>query len=151
MKYFVCSPRSMTPVEIPFPRLNGNKLLPAARRTTSASTSTLTGLNRFTLSHCGSHTPLPTLKPHLAVPAPRLSIDCLLNFIEMGLSPLYISSAELAHPPPDSSVKTLSGFLPGCIHPLHILNLFLLSTILVIQQFVLIQIDNSFPVFYNGR
>jgi hypothetical protein len=31
----------------------------------------ITGLNRFTLSHCGSHTPCPTLNPSLAASAPR--------------------------------------------------------------------------------
>ena len=46
-----------------------------------------------------SHTPLPTLKPHLTIMVPRLSIDCWLNFVETCFSPLYISSAELAHPP----------------------------------------------------
>ena len=58
----------------------------------------LTGLNRFTLSHCGSRTPLPTLKPHLAATAPRLCTGCSLDFTGAGLSPAYISSAELAHP-----------------------------------------------------
>ena len=38
----------------------------------------LTGLYRFTLSHCGSRTPLPTLKPHLTALAPRLCTGCLL-------------------------------------------------------------------------
>ena len=31
----------------------------------------ITRLNRFTVSHCGSHTPCPTLKPRLATLAPR--------------------------------------------------------------------------------
>jgi len=39
----------------------------------------LTGLNRFTLSHCGSHTPLPTLKPDLTTKAPRLCTGCPLR------------------------------------------------------------------------
>ena len=33
----------------------------------------LTGLYRFTVSHCGSHAPLPTPKPRLTASAPRLS------------------------------------------------------------------------------
>src|SRR5574344_142198 len=57
----------------------------------------LTGLISFTLSHCGSYAPLPTLKPHLTVSAPRLSTGCSLNFARVGVSPTYISSAELAH------------------------------------------------------
>ena len=48
------------------------------------------------LLHCGSHAPLPTLKPHLTVLAPRLGTDCLLNFIREGVSPYYIFGAELA-------------------------------------------------------
>ena len=57
----------------------------------------LTGLNCFTLTHCSSHTPLPTLKPNLAASAPRLCTGCSLDFTGAGLSPTYISSAELAH------------------------------------------------------
>ena len=57
----------------------------------------LTGLISFTLSHCGSYAPLPTLKPCLAALAPRLSTGCSLNFTRVGISPTYISSAELAH------------------------------------------------------
>jgi hypothetical protein len=65
--------------------------------------STITGLNRFTLSHCGSHTPMPTLKPHLAASAPRLGTDCLLRFVRSGLSPDYITHTELAHSTPCQS------------------------------------------------
>ena len=57
----------------------------------------LTGVYRFALSHCGSCTPLPTLKPHLAALAPRLCTGCLLGFTGAGLSPACILSAELAH------------------------------------------------------
>ena len=57
----------------------------------------LTGLYRFTLSHCGSCTPLPTLKPHLAVLAPRLCTGCLLGFTGRGLSPRCIVCTEPAH------------------------------------------------------
>ncbi len=39
----------------------------------------ITGLNRFTLSHCGSRTSLPTLKPCLATRAPRLCTGCPLR------------------------------------------------------------------------
>ena len=59
----------------------------------------LTGLNRFTVSHCGSRTPLPTLKPHLAAPAPRLSTGCSLRFAGQGLSPRCLTCTEPAHPP----------------------------------------------------
>ena len=58
----------------------------------------LTGLNRFTLAHCGSRAPLPTLKPHLTAPAPRLSTGCSLRFAGFGLSPNDIICTELAHP-----------------------------------------------------
>lgn len=68
----------------------------------------LTGLISFTLSHCGSYAPLPTLKPCLAALAPRLSTGCSLNFTRVGISPTYISSAELAH----------SHILPHCTKPL---------------------------------
>ena len=54
-------------------------------------------LNRFTLSHCGSHTPLTTLKPVLTDADPSLGTGCLLNFSRAGLSPAYISNTELAH------------------------------------------------------
>ena len=57
----------------------------------------LTGLISFTLSHCGSYAPLPTLKPYLTASAPRLSTGCSLDFTRVGISPTYISSAELAH------------------------------------------------------
>jgi hypothetical protein len=57
----------------------------------------LTGLYRFTLSHCGSCTPLPTLKPHLAALAPRLCAGCLLGFTGRGLSPRCIVCTEPAH------------------------------------------------------
>ena len=50
-----------------------------------------------TLSHCGSRTPLPTLKPHLTASAPRLCTDCLLSFIGFGLSPNYIICTVSAH------------------------------------------------------
>lgn len=46
-----------------------------------------TGLNRFTLSHCGSHTPLPTLESALTSWTPRLCTGCLLGFTGLGLSP----------------------------------------------------------------
>ena len=43
----------------------------------------LTELYRFTLSHCGSCTPLPTLKPYLAASALRLCTGCLPNVIKL--------------------------------------------------------------------
>ena len=58
----------------------------------------LTRLNRFTLSHCGSCAPLPTLKPNLAASAPRLSTGCSLRFARCGLKPHCLTCTELAHP-----------------------------------------------------
>ena len=52
-----------------------------------------TGLIGFTLSHFGSHTPLPTLKSGLAASIPRLSTDCWLCFVGSGLTPLYAINA----------------------------------------------------------
>ena len=48
---------------------------------------TLTGLIGFTLSHCGSHTPLSTLKSDLTASTPRLSTGCWLGFTGGGVSP----------------------------------------------------------------
>lgn len=59
----------------------------------------LTELNCFTPSHCGSCAPLPTLKPHFAAMAPRLSTGCSLRFAGFGLSLNYIIYTELARPP----------------------------------------------------
>ena len=58
----------------------------------------MTGLNHFTLSHCGSRTPLPTLKPGLTASAPRLSTSCLPSFTGLGVSPNYTARTEPAHP-----------------------------------------------------
>ena len=71
----------------------------------------LTGLYRFTLSHCGSCAPLPTLKPRLAASAPRLSTGCSLRFARFGLSPNYIICTELAHPF-RLNYTILTGYLP---------------------------------------
>ena len=49
-------------------------------------------------SHRGSRASLPTLKPHLTAPAPRLNAGCSLRFSGSGLSPDYITRTELAHP-----------------------------------------------------
>ncbi len=89
----------LTPTESPQPRVFGWFLLPATLRTVSASALYyFTGLHRFTVSHCGSRTPLPTLKPHLTASAPRLSTGCSLRFTGSGLSPDYITCTVLAHP-----------------------------------------------------
>ncbi|MFA5448720.1 MAG: hypothetical protein WC233_10640, partial [Sphaerochaeta sp.] len=61
----------------------------------------LTRLNHFNLTAYGSHTPLPTLKPDLTASAPRLSTGCWLSFTGQGVSPCYISNAELAHSLPN--------------------------------------------------
>ena len=74
-------------------------LLPATVRKVSASTcSTYEAGIGFTLSHYGSHTSLPTLKPYLTVWAPRLCTDCLPGFVRAGVSPTYTAYTELAHP-----------------------------------------------------
>ena len=57
----------------------------------------LTRLNRFTLSHYGSRTPLSTLHAGLTASHARLSTGCLLGFAGSGLSPDYTIHAELAH------------------------------------------------------
>ena len=63
----------------------------------SASAFTLTRLHRFTLAYFGSHAPLPTLTSRLAALTPRLCTGCLLRFPGIGLSPIYVMCAELAH------------------------------------------------------
>ena len=62
----------------------------------------LSRLNRFTLSHYGSRTPLSTLHAGLTASHARLSTDCLLSFIGLGISPSYTIHAELAHRELDS-------------------------------------------------
>ena len=57
----------------------------------------LSRLNRFTLSHYGSRTPLSTLHAGLTASHARLSTGCLLGFAGSGLSPDYTVHAELAH------------------------------------------------------
>lgn len=57
----------------------------------------LSRLNRFTLSHYGSRTPLSTLHAGLTASHARLSTGCLLGFAGSGLSPDYTIHAELAH------------------------------------------------------
>ena len=69
----------------------------------------LTRLNRFTLSHYGSRTPLSTLHAGLTASHARLSTGCLLGFAGSGLSPNYTIHAELAH-----NFRTLT--LAGRIH-----------------------------------
>jgi hypothetical protein len=74
-------------------------LLPATVKKVSASTcSTYEADAGFTLSHYGSHTSLPTLKPGLTAWAPRLCTDCLPGFVRAGVSPTYTAYTELAHP-----------------------------------------------------
>ena len=51
---------------------------------------TITRLNRFTLSHFGSHTPLSTLKSHVTISIPRLGTGCWLNFTRQASHLLYI-------------------------------------------------------------
>ena len=78
---------------------DGYTLLPATLKIVSASTcSTYEADTGFTLSHYGSRTSLPTLKPDLAAKAPRLCTDCLPSFVRAGVSPTYTAYTELAHP-----------------------------------------------------
>ena len=97
---FVRSPRSIDPDGIS-PTLRLRVVLAACDLEDGIGFRSLylTRLYRFTVSHCGSRTPLPTLKPHLAAPAPRLSTGCSLRFAGSGLSPDCITCTELAHPP----------------------------------------------------
>src|SRR5665647_1870294 len=70
-----------------------------------------TGLYHFTLSHYGSSSPLPTLKPYVTISAPRLSTGCWLGFTRWDSHPLYINHRTGAHsfmPPP---VKLILYFL----------------------------------------
>ena len=96
--YFVRSPRSSTPTE-PTAFLHIDCRITACdhRESIGFRSLLLTGLYRFTLSHCGSRTPLPTLKPHLTAPASRLCTGCLLGFTGFGISPNCIICTELAH------------------------------------------------------
>lgn len=50
----------------------------------------LTRLNCFTLSHYGSYSCLPTLKPYLTISAPRLTNGSLLEITMLGFHQLYI-------------------------------------------------------------
>jgi hypothetical protein len=86
-RYLACSPRSLTPAESP--RSSFPPVLAACcvDERIGFRYLVVTRLNCFTLSHCGSHASLPTLKPHLTASAPRLGTDCLLNFIRPGVSP----------------------------------------------------------------
>ena len=68
----------------------------------------LTRLNRFTLSHYGSRTPLSTLHAGLTASHARLSTGCLLGFAGSGLSPNYTIHAELAH-----NLRTLGATAPS--------------------------------------
>ena len=76
----------------------------------------LSRLNRFTLSHYGSRTPLSTLHAGLTASHARLSTGCLLGFAGSGLSPDYTIHAELAHnfrtlkPQRGLSIRRLYGF-----------------------------------------
>jgi len=68
----------------------------------------LSRLNRFTLSHYGSRTPLSTLHAGLTASHARLSTGCLLGFAGSGLSPDYTIYAELAH-----NLRTLGAIAPS--------------------------------------
>ena len=71
----------------------------------------LSRLNRFTLSHYGSRTPLSTLHAGLTASHARLSTGCLLGFAGPGLSPDYTIHAELAH-----NLRTL--YNGASLHPI---------------------------------
>ena len=97
--YLVRSPRSLTPTEPTAFSLIDCRITACDPEDGIGFRSIyLTELYCFTLSHCGSRTPLPTLKPCLAALAPRLCTGCLLGFTGFGLSPNCIICTELAHP-----------------------------------------------------
>ena len=73
----------------------------------------LSRLNRFTLSHYGSRTPLSTLHAGLTASHARLSTGCLLGFAGSGLSPDYTIHAELAH-----NLRTLGAIAPSNLRTL---------------------------------
>ena len=50
----------------------------------------LTRLNCFTISHYGSYSCLPTLKPYLTTSAPRLTNGSLLEITMLDFHQLYI-------------------------------------------------------------
>ena len=50
----------------------------------------LTRLNCFTISHYGSYSCLPTLKPHLTISAPRLANGFWLGITMLGFHQLYV-------------------------------------------------------------
>ena len=86
--YLVRSPRSLTPTEPTAFSLIDCRITACDPEDGIGFRSIyLTGLYCFTLSHCGSRTPLPTLKPCLAALAPRLCTGCLLGFTGFGISP----------------------------------------------------------------
>ena len=95
VQYLVRSPRSQTPAEPAHPSM----------KHIGFRTIFITGLNRFALSHCGSRTPLPTLKPRLTASAPRLSTGCLPSFTGLGVSPSYTTRTEPAHPRENYTTK----------------------------------------------
>lgn len=77
----------------------------------------LTRLNRFTLSHYGSRTPLSTLHAGLTASHARLSTGCLLGFAGSGLSPDYTIHAELAHNLRTLKLHRAPGRLYGFRYP----------------------------------
>lgn len=97
MQYLVCSPCPKTPVEPACPGLTDTHCCLRHWRLSRLPLDALTRLTGFTLSHYGSHTSLPTLKPNLAIAAPRLCTDCLPGFVGAGVSPSYTAYTELAH------------------------------------------------------
>jgi len=96
--HLVCSPCPKTPVEPAYPGLTDTHCCLRHWRLSRLPLDALTRLTGFTLSHYGSHTSLPTLKPNLTIAAPRLCTDCLPGFVGAGVSPTYTAHTELAHP-----------------------------------------------------
>ena len=83
--YFVRSPRSIDPGGIPPTSLYRLVLVACSEEKHLGFRSLLlTGLNRFTLSHCGSRTPCPTLKPRLTASAPRTRYRLLAKLCRIG-------------------------------------------------------------------
>ena len=67
----------------------------------------LTRLNCFTISHYGSYSCLPTLKPYLTTSVPRLTNGSLLEITMLGSHQLYIKHRTGA----PSYLNILSDFI----------------------------------------
>ena len=119
---FVRSPRSMTPAESPRSRLSTGSCCLRPRRGSRLPHVTLTGLNRFTLSYCGSRTSLPTLKPCLAARAPRLRTGCPLQLYREWTFTI-LSHAHRTGAPPSRILSYLAVMLSNTFFVISIIVL----------------------------